>query len=419
MGRAPAKLGLLLALALTATACGGGDDGTDTAGSGGGGGELSGELKIGVINPFSGPNAPGGEATFQGYEIAAEEANAGEGVMGKKVVLLRGDASAPEQGISEVNRLATSENVDLFSGTYLSGISNTASETALRYGKLFWETNAVAANLTERKLPNFARSGPMADQFSQVAAEGIQEVLPGVVGKPLDQMTFCVTHEESIYGTSISEGVIEELEAAGATITAQVAYPATAPDLGNVILRCQEGNPDVWVETGYVPDVNLLLRTAKQQGFTPTATVSIGSGDTRLTQEAVGADLEGVFVVGYPHFDLQEEYAPGAAEFLEAYQAKYNSEPTFPQTMNAYTGMKMLFDALNEAESVEPEAVLGTVKGWDKPLGSYASGYGAKFDEEFQNTLALPTMLQWQGGEVVTIFPEDARLPEAKVLGSS
>lgn len=420
MGRAPAKLAVLLALALTVAACGG-DDGEDTAGGGGGGGggELSGELKIGAINPYSGPNAPGGEATFQGYEIAVEQINADGGVMGKKVVLLRGDASAPEQGISEVNRLATSENVDLFAGTYTSGVSNTASETALRYGKLYWETNAVAANLTERKLANFARSGPMAEQFAQVAGDGINELIPDVVGKPLDQTSFCLTHEESIYGTSITEGVVEQLEAAGAKVAAKVAYNPTSPDLGNVILRCQQSNPDVWVETGYVPDVNLLLRTAKQQGFEPKATVSIGSGDTRLTQEAIGADLDGVFVVGYPHFDLQKSYAPGAADFLEAYKAKYNSEPTFPQTMAAYTGMRILFDALNEAESVEPKKVLDTISEWDKPLSTYANGFGAKFDENFQNTLALPTVLQWQAGKVVTVFPEEAKLPESKVLGSA
>lgn len=416
MVKAPAKVGLLLALTLAAAACGSANGASDQ-GLKDGGATFAGELKIGVINPFSGPNAPGGEAIFQGFEIAAQEANAGKGVLGKKVVLLRGDASAPEQGISEVNRLATSENVDLFTGTYLSGISNTASETALRYGKLYWESNAVAAKLTERKLGNFARSGPMADQFALVAAKGIQELIPAAVGKPLAQTSFCVTHEESIYGSSISEGVIKALEAAGGKISAKVAYSPSAPDLGNVVLRCQQSKPDVWIETGYVPDVNLLLRTAKQQGFNPKARVTIGSGDTRLTSEAVGADLEKTFVVGYPHFDLQPAYAPGAADFLTAYKKKYGNDPTFPQTMSSYTGMKMLFDALNETGSVDPTAVLKTISGWDKQLGTYASGYGAKFDKNFQNIRALPTVLQWQGGKVVTVYPEDAKLPSSKVLG--
>lgn len=416
MLRAPAKLALLLAASLALAACGG-DEAADTAAGGNGSGALEGELKIGVINPFSGPNAPGGEAIFQGYEIATEQANADGGVMGKKVVLVRGDASAPEQGISEVNRLSTSENVDLLAGTYLSGISNTASETALRYGKVYWDTNATAANLTERGLENFFRSGPMAEQFAQVAGETVRELIPEAVGKDVADLKVCVTHEESIYGTTISEKVVESLKEAGAEVTATVAYPATAPDLGNVVLRCQQTNPDVWVETGYIPDINLLLRTAQQQNFDPAARLLIGTGDTRLTLDAVGAEtLNGVFVVGYPHFDIKDAYAPGAADFLETYKQKHGSEPTFPQTMTAYAGMKMLFDALEEAESTEPGAVAKVVTAWDKPLGSYATGYGAKFDETHQNVMALPLVTQWQKGKVVTVYPQEAALDEAEVL---
>jgi branched-chain amino acid transport system substrate-binding protein len=418
MAKASAKLAALLAVALTAAACGGDDEGGGSGGGGGGGG--GGELKIGVINPYSGPNAPGGEAIYQGYEIAVEEANADGGVMGRQVTLVRGDAAAPEQGISEVNRLATSENVDLFAGTYLSGIANTASETALRYGKVYWDTNATAGDLTERGLENFARSGPMAVQFAQVAGDAVENVVPESIGKDVADLRVCVTHEESIYGTSISERVVENLEELGAEVTATVAYAPTSPDLGNVVLRCQEGNPDVWVETGYVSDINLLLRTAEQQGFAPAARVLIGTGDTRLTLDAVTAEvLEGVFVVGYPHFDIQEKYAPGAAEFLEAFKEKHGSEPTFPQTLTAYAGMKMLFDALDEAESTEPAAVMEVISGWEKPLGTYPTGYGAEFDDNRQNTLALPTVTQWQGGKSVTVYPEDAKLPEATVLGAS
>lgn len=415
MGRAPAKIGVLLVLALVVAGCGGGN----TAPPGSGGGGLSGELKIGVINPFSGPNAPGGEATLQGYQIAVDEANAGKGVLGKKVVLLRGDASSPEQGISEVNRLATSQNVDLFAGTYVSGIANTASETALRYNKLYWETNAVAADLTQRKLANFVRSGPMATQFAQRAGEGVAALMPTLVGKPLNQQSFCLTHEESIYGTSIAQGVAKAIEAAGGKVSARIPYAPTSPDLGNVILRCQQSNPDGWIETGYVPDTNLLIRTAKQQNFNPAARMLIGSGDSRLTLDAVGAaNLEGVFVVSYPHFDLiNQNYAKGASAFLDAYKKKYGSEPTFSQTMNSYDGMKMLIDALNEAGSTDPKKVRETIAKWNKPLGSYpATGYGAKFDDTFQNVLALPNIIQWQGGKAVTVFPEKAMPAGAKVV---
>lgn len=413
MVRARSGLGLLLVVALSAAACGGeGGNGEDASG----GGE---PLRIGVINPYSGPNAPGGEATFQGYEIAVDEANANGGVLGRQVELIRGDASTPEQGISEVNRLATSDEVDLFVGTYLSGISNTASEAALRYGKLYWETNAVAGDLTERGLENFVRTGPMADQFAQMANEAIENLLSDTLGKAVGDMRVCISHEESSYGTSISERVDESLIEAGAEVTAVIPYPSTSPDLGNVVLTCQQDNPDVWINTGYVPDVNLLLRTAQQQGFDPPAKLLIGSGDTRLTLDAVTAEvLEGDFVVSYPHFDIQPDYAPGTAEFLATFVEKYGSEPTFAQSLNAYSGIKMLFDALNEADSVEPAAVRDIIAAWDKPVGTYPAGYGAQFDENFQNTLAQFNVLQWQGGEIVTLYPYEAALEGAEVLPS-
>ena len=56
-------------------------------------------------------------------------------------------------------------------GTYVSSISATASDAALRYNRLYWETNAVFQALTERGLPNFIRSGPDGDVFA-VPVEG-------------------------------------------------------------------------------------------------------------------------------------------------------------------------------------------------------------------------------------------------------
>jgi len=44
----------------------------------------------------------------------------------------------------------------------------------------------------------------------------------------------------------------------------------------------------------------------------------------------------------------------------------------------------------------------------DKPLGSYPGGYGVKFDSNFQNTRALPVVVQWQSGVPVTVFPKEA-----------
>ena len=379
-----------------------------------------GTLKIGVINPFNGPNASGGEAIFEGYQLAVEGINKKGGVLGKKVQLIKGDASTPEQGVSEVNRLATSSKVDMFAGTYLSGVANTASETALRYGKLYWDTNASAGDLTERGLTNFVRSGVTASLFAKIAGESFVDLVVPNTGLELNGLRVCLTYEESIYGSSTADSMKKSITEAGAKSVKVVAYNPASPDLGNVILRCQKEKADIWANVGYVPDTNLLLRTAIQQDFKPAATMLVGTGDNVLTLDSLGAkSLEGIFVVAYPHVDMADSYAPGIKEFRDSYDAKFGGVPTYPQTLSAYTGMNILFDSLAKAGGVDPAKVQKAIAGFDKPIGSYANGFGAKFDKMSQNQLALPTVVQWQSGKTVTVFPEIAKLEGMSVAKSA
>ena len=129
-------------------------------------------IRIGAINPYSGPVALYGDEVARGYQLAIDEANAKGGVIGRKIELLRGDAGNPQQGIAAVEKLV-GDKVDIFVGTYISAVSNAASDAAMRYSKIYWDTNALAADLTERGLPNFVRSGPYASSFAEVSANAV------------------------------------------------------------------------------------------------------------------------------------------------------------------------------------------------------------------------------------------------------
>jgi branched-chain amino acid transport system substrate-binding protein len=376
-------------------------------------------IRIGAINPYSGPVALYGDEVSRGYQIAIDEANAKGGVIGRKIELVRGDAGNPQQGISAVEKLA-SEKVDIFTGTYVSAVSNAASDAAMRYSKIYWDTNALAADLTERGLPNFIRSGPYAASFGEISAIATRDLLAPALGKPIKGLKVWIESEDSIYGTSIAKRQKELLEKEGATVVGVGAHNFRAIDLTDSILRAKGAAPDVWINTGYVPDNNLLLRTMRDQGFKPGAAMLVGSGDTFETLDALGADwLEGIAIVGYPRPDQTEAFGPGAAAYLAAYKKKYERDPIAPQGMTAYVGMQMLIEAIGAAGSVDMEKVRAAAAKMDKPAKSYATGFGAKFDAQFQNTRAFPTVVQWQGGKVVTVFPKDAALPDVKLVNLS
>ncbi len=373
-------------------------------------------IRIGAINPYSGPTALYGDEVSRGYQLAIDEANARGGVIGRKIELLRGDAGNPQQGIAAVEKLV-GDKTDIFVGTYISAVSNAASDAASRYSKIYWDTNALAADLTERGLPNFIRSGPYANSFGEISAIATRDLLAPALGKQVKGLKVWIESEDSIYGTSIAKRQKELLEKDGAVVVGVGTHNFRATDLTDSILRAKAAAPDVWIQTGYVPDNNLLLRTMRDQGFKPSAAMLVGSGDTFETLDALGADwLEGIVIVGYPRPDQTEAYGPGAAAYLEAYKKKYQRDPIAPQGMTAYVGVQMLIEAVAAAGSVDMEKVRAAAAKMDKPAKSYATGFGAKFDEKFQNTRSFPTLVQWQSGKVVTVFPKDAALPNVKLV---
>ena len=374
------------------------------------------DLKLGAVNPSSGALALYGDEVTRGYELAADWVNGKSGVLGRKVVVLRGNASTPQEGIAAVEQFVSNDKVDALIGTYISAVARAASEAALNDNKLYWDTNALAQELTDRGLPNYIRSGPSADIFAARSAEVITKLVAKALGKDPKDLKVWIEHEDSIYGASIAKEQERILKAEGVKIVGNGAHSFKAIDLTDSILRAKDAAPDVWITTSYIPDSNLLLRTARDQGFKPGAMIVVGTGDTFETLDALGKDsLEGVLVVSYPRYDMNPKYAPGIQDYLKAYRARYGKDPIAPQSMAAFVGAKILFKAIQAAGSTDVDAVRAAAAKMDEPLMSYETGFGVKFDDKMQNTRALPVAGQWQDGKMVTVFPPEA-VPEGGKL---
>ena len=374
------------------------------------------DIKIGVVNPYSGPMALYGDEMTRGYDIAIEQANAKGGVLGRKITIVRASATSAQEAIAAVEQLVGRDKVDLLSGTYVTAISNAGSEASLNDGKLYWETNALSKDLTDRNLPNFARSGPDSTAFARRSVDGVLQLVIPKLGKAPKDVKVWIEHEDSSFGSSIGREQERLLKEAGVQFSVG-SHSARSADLSDSILRAKNASPDIWLSTGYVIDHNLLLRTAKEQGFRPAAMMLVGTGDTFETLESVGKEaLNGVLLVSYPRADIGESYGPGAGAFLAAYKAKYNRDPIAPQAMSAYVGMKVLLEVIAAAKSTEYEKVIAAAAKMDRPFGSYETGYGVKFDSTMQNVRALPIIAQWQDGQVKAVFPKEALSPGTTVM---
>src|SRR5215475_1365804 len=129
------------------------------------GSALADDIKIGVLEPFTGPWAKNGNESYVAMEIARDMINEKGGIRGDKIAFIRGDAPDPSAGKSEAERIISQNGVKLITGTYASPLGIAISAEAERQGVVHWETIASADVITKRGYKHVFQVGPAASRY--------------------------------------------------------------------------------------------------------------------------------------------------------------------------------------------------------------------------------------------------------------
>lgn len=375
------------------------------------------DVTFGALYPFSGDLALLGEESFRGLELAVEEINANGGVQGETIQLARGDAVDNNQAIGEARRLISREGVVAIFGTYSSARSIAASQVAELGGIPYFELGAVADEVTDRGFEYLYRTNPTAEDMGRLIIEMIvEEVAPGLGLEP-EELTIGIIHEDSSYGTSVAGHQERYAEEHGLNVVTTLPYPASTVDMSSLVLDLRERGVDIVLQTSYQNDSVLFLQQANEAGFQPAAIIGGGGGySMQPTADAVGHDIiDGVLNADFTQYLVNTEFTPGLDEFVAAYQEKYGSMPRSGHSLNNYVGAKAILEALDTADGFSPETIIATVEEIDIPEGETAAGYGVRFGENNQNERASMMGLQWQDGQLVTVYPSDAAYTEMRL----
>ena len=374
------------------------------------------DVKFGSLYPISGPLALLGEESARGLELAVEEINAAGGVQGEQVVLERGDAVDNNQATGEARRLISLVGVKAVFGTYSSARAIAASQVSELAGVPYFELGAVADEVTGRGLTYLFRTNPTAANMGKDSIEMLANAIAPGLGKDPKDLKIGIIYEDSSYGTSVAGHQDTHAKAAGLNVVLKSGYPANTVDMSSLVLELREQGVDVVLQTSYQTDSVLFLQQANEAGYKPLAIIGGGGGySMQPTADAVGHDvIEGVYDVDFTQFAVKEDATPGLDKFVEAYKAKYGTEPRSGHSLNNYVGAKAVLEALDKGEGFEPDQIVAAVKAIDVADGTTAAGYGIKFDETNQNERASMMGMQWQDGKLVTVYPESAAVAEMR-----
>ena len=376
------------------------------------------DIKLGALYPLSGGLALLGDESYRGFELAVEKRNAEGGLLGKKIVIVKADAVDATQAVGAARKLTSVENVKAIFGSYASPISFAATQVSELAEVPYFELGAISDPITERGYKYVFRSNPTSKAFADRTVDVINEIVaPGLKVKSKD-LRIAIIHEDALYGTTVAQYQNEAAKKAGLNIVETLPYSSKAVDLSSLILRLKGAKVDVVLQTSYQNDTVLFFRQMKEAGFAPKAVIGTGGGySLQDTLKAAGADnMHGVFDIDFTQYLTNEAGAPGIKAFVEAYKKKYGMEPRSGHSLANFTGAIIFLDVIQRAGSLDKDKIRAAVLSTDVPVGTTPSGWGAKFDQNGQNTRGLATVMQWLDGKLTTVYPKEAAVA-APVVG--
>jgi branched-chain amino acid transport system substrate-binding protein len=298
------------------------------------------EVKIGIAGPFTGAQAKIGSDMAQGAEMAIEEWNAKGGVLGKKILAVRGDDEAsPKQATAIAQDLAAKKVAGVV-GHFNSGCTIPASEVYNDKEIVVITPGSTNPKVTDRSYTGVFRVCGRDDQQGSVAAE--------FALSQLNAKRVAILHDKTTYGQGLADEFAKTLKSKGIEAVYYAGVPKEELDFRAVISAIKESKPDVWFFGGIYDQGGPLLNQARQSGLT----APLISGDGLIDKEFIktaGKNAEGVYLT----FGPDPKKVPSATEFLAKYGKKYGEAG--PYSVYGYDSANILLTAIEKTGSTQFE----------------------------------------------------------------
>ena len=351
-------------------------------------------IKIGSVQPATGPLAVIGVGQRRGNQLAVDYINAKGGIKsmgGAKLELLLGDSeSKPEVGRSEADRLIK-EGAVVMTGPFQSGVAMAISTLCEQRQIPFIMDVAALDKVTGRGKKYTFRVFITVTGLLNGAVKYLKLVtdMKGVMPKRA-----VVTNTADPFGKGMSGGFIKFMEKSGLPIqiVERIQYPLGIHDLSAEVARIKAAKPDILFPISRPGDSILLTRELYKQRVELMGIY--GPGSPGYYEPSVIKDLGRLIdyvMVNVPWINpTSPVYQQANAAFQKAYNKYLDTNSAY-----AYTGLLVIADILERAGSTDPEKILAATRQTNYTNHPVVGG-PIRFNDKGDNTGALTALIQVQ-----------------------
>jgi branched-chain amino acid transport system substrate-binding protein len=308
-------------------------------------------LKLGVIQPLSGPVAASGNYVRMGAEIARDWANARGGIGGRQLELIIEDnKSDPKEAASAAEKLIVRDKVPAIMGAWGSSMTLAAMPKLEEYGVPMVVETSSAASITKRGNPWVFRISPP----SEMEALGLEQYVDQLGVKRAD---FLAVNTDWGRGAVTAFG--DMLKKKGIQVGGAEFMDQAATDMNAQITKIKGGGGDTLFLTTSVEQITLVLKQAQEQRFQRKIITTGGSSSPNQLVKQAGAAAEGSYHILFfmPWFPEAMPDGKLAKAFVDEWQKRGHPFEGLTEGFRGHDGIATLAEALKIAGKPEPQAI--------------------------------------------------------------
>jgi branched-chain amino acid transport system substrate-binding protein len=318
-------------------------------------------VKIGLDNPLTGTYAAVGKNELIGCQLAVDQLNAKNGILGRKIELLIEDSTSGDAGtaVQKARKLIERDNVDFLVGNVNSALAQAMAQVSNEKGVLHIVPGGHTDGITGTNCKwNVFR----VCNTTRMEANAVSSLLFKTYGKKWHFIT-----PDYAFGHTLYQGCEADLKQLGGTVTGNELTPLGTTDFSAYLIKARAANPDVLIVLVQGNDMVNCLKQIAQFGIDKQIHVA-GTQQELEPVEAMPPEAR-VGVWMFEWYWKQAAGTPGLDQFVAEIRKRNDGKVPTARTWFGYVTIHAYALACEKAKSVEAKAVARTLADMELPPG--------------------------------------------------